>query len=161
MLGDTLEYSNSFLVLEKLISRTNISASGLQSGDTVSIATIKIISDNGSTISAQPILIKRQGQSYAVPDTIEANQLIFQLNKIDGGTIELGLKDYGPEIEFVTLKVYKFPFINLIWFGTAIMVCGFLISMSHRLRDNKTGRIANINFRKRISHDLNLIPQKN
>jgi cytochrome c-type biogenesis protein CcmF len=37
----------------------------------------------------------------------------------------------------VTLKAYKFPFINLVWLGTILTVIGFLVSMFHRRQQSQ------------------------
>jgi cytochrome c-type biogenesis protein CcmF len=34
---------------------------------------------------------------------------------------------------FVALKVLEFPFINLLWIGTILMILGFAMSMGRRL----------------------------
>jgi cytochrome c-type biogenesis protein CcmF len=43
-------------------------------------------------------------------------------------------------MQYVTLKAYKFPFINLLWAGTLIMVLGFFISMFNRLQTKNLKR---------------------
>lgn len=48
--------------------------------------------------------------------------------------IEVGVKQSNVIVEYVTLKVYKFPFINLLWIGVFITVIGFLMSMARRIR---------------------------
>jgi cytochrome c-type biogenesis protein CcmF len=40
-------------------------------------------------------------------------------------------------LKYVTLKAYKFPFINLVWLGTILMVIGFFISALHRREKKK------------------------
>jgi cytochrome c-type biogenesis protein CcmF len=40
-------------------------------------------------------------------------------------------------MEYVTLKAYNFPFINVLWLGTILMVLGFFLSMAWRIKTNK------------------------
>ena len=54
-------------------------------------------------------------------------------------TIELQVKESDSIMDFITIKAYKFPFINLVWAGTIIMVIGFIISLLHR---RKQGRLS-------------------
>ena len=35
-------------------------------------------------------------------------------------------------MRYITLKAYKFPYINVLWLGTIVMVIGFLMSMFYR-----------------------------
>jgi cytochrome c-type biogenesis protein CcmF len=37
-------------------------------------------------------------------------------------------------MRYITLKAYKFPYINVLWLGTIVMVIGFLMSMFYRVR---------------------------
>jgi cytochrome c biogenesis factor len=40
-------------------------------------------------------------------------------------------------MEFITLKAVIFPFINLLWIGSIVMVIGFVISIFRRNKENK------------------------
>jgi cytochrome c-type biogenesis protein CcmF len=73
-----------------------------------------------------------------MPDTVMAESLILQLNKYDGKTAEIGLKESGSVLQYVTLKAYKFPFINVLWLGTLLMALGLVISMVRRIQLNKS-----------------------
>jgi cytochrome c-type biogenesis protein CcmF len=45
-------------------------------------------------------------------------------------------------IPFVALKVYQFPFIRLVWIGTAIMMVGFVMSMVRRMKLLRNARVS-------------------
>ena len=139
--GDTVSYSNGSFVLEKLVSQSNIPASGLDPGDVASMATIRVFSRSGTIYIAEPILISGKGQTLSLPDSLTAENLIFQLNKVEGENIEFGVKETVPAIEYVTLKAYKFPFINLLWMGTFIMVAGLIISTINRIAIHKSVKV--------------------
>ena len=40
-------------------------------------------------------------------------------------------------MQYVTLKALKFPFINLLWLGTIIMIIGIIMSMVVRVQKNR------------------------
>jgi cytochrome c-type biogenesis protein CcmF len=61
-----------------------------------------------------------------------SESLVLQLQKAEGRKMQLGVKESNAILKYVTLKAYKFPFINLVWLGTLIMVIGFFISALHR-----------------------------
>jgi len=62
---------------------------------------------------------------------------MVRLDKFDGEEAEIAIKESKVD-NFLTLKVYKFPFINLLWLGTIIMAIGFLVSMARRIQLSKT-----------------------
>ncbi len=142
--GDTVYYSNGFFVLEDVTSKDNIPTPGFSPEDVASIARVKVYSKTNSTYISEPLLITSKNQQFPLPDTITAESLVLQLNKVDGNKIEMGVKESNSILEYVTLKAYKFPFINLLWGGTIIMVVGLIMSMVRRNKLNRLTRAEEI-----------------
>jgi cytochrome c-type biogenesis protein CcmF len=138
--GDTIFYSKGFAVVENVASFKNIPNVALGVDDSASVATLKIFSKTGSIYTGKPILINKEGNAFPQADTLQAESLVFQLQKVEGTKIELGIKESASIMQYVTLKAYKFPFINLVWLGTIIMVTGIFISMFYRR--NQGNRLA-------------------
>jgi len=138
--GDTAFYSNGFYILENLTTQTNVPAGGLAPDDKVYTATIKVFSKNNTSYTSKPFLINKGGSLYPIQDTVTSESLIFQLNKIDDNSAELGVKESNSMMQYITLKAYKFPFINLVWAGVIIMVTGIIISIVRRVQLNRSGR---------------------
>jgi len=40
-------------------------------------------------------------------------------------------------MDYITMKAYKFPFINLLWAGVLITAIGIIISMVRRIQLNR------------------------
>ena len=59
---------------------------------------------------------------------------LINLADADSGKIELGIKEDKSIQDIITLKVYQFPFINVLWIGIVIMVIGFIMSIVQRVR---------------------------
>ncbi|HVG11951.1 MAG TPA: cytochrome c biogenesis protein CcsA, partial [Flavisolibacter sp.] len=137
-LGDTLFYSKGFAILEKMISRNNLPGKNFTPADSASVATLKIFAKSESIYTSEPLLLKQGGGFTPYPDTIMAESLVIQLQKVNGNEAEIGIKESDSIMEYVTLKAYKFPFINVLWLGTILMVAGFIISMVRRVRMNRT-----------------------
>jgi cytochrome c-type biogenesis protein CcmF len=135
--GDTVFYSKGFAVVEDVASFKNIPNVPLGVNDSASVATLKIFSKTGSIFTGKPILINKDGAAFPQTDTLAAESLVFQLQKVDGKNIELGIKESASIMQYVTLKAYKFPFINLVWLGTLIMVAGIFISMFYRRQQGR------------------------
>ena len=138
--GDTAFYSNGFYVLEDLIAKDNIPTGGLAPTDKVFMATIKVYSKNKTSYISKPFLIDKTGNFFPVQDTVTSENLIFQLNKVNGDKAELGVKESNSLLKYITLKAYKFPFINLVWAGVIIMVTGIIISIVRRVQLNKSDK---------------------
>lgn len=130
--GDTIFYSKGFAILESVRAEKSIPGLVLQPGDSAVIATLKVQAQTSSIYTVRSLLLNQGGGSFPFPDTVLAENLVVQLQKSNGSEVELGLKESKFLMKYVTLKAYKFPFINLLWLGTLIMVTGFFISMLNR-----------------------------
>ncbi len=131
-IGDTVFYSKGYAIVEDVSSFRNIPNVQLSANDSASVATLKFYAKTGSVYTGRPILINKDGGAFPQPDTLTAENLIVQLQKVDGQKLELGVKESDALMQYVTLKAYIFPFINLVWAGTILMTIGFLISMFYR-----------------------------
>jgi cytochrome c-type biogenesis protein CcmF len=137
--GDSLFYSRGFVVLEKLVSRDSIPFEGFEKGDKASVATLKVHSFNRTTYTAEPLLIEKKGAHFSQPDTVVSESLIFQVNSAEAGVANIGIKESGAVMEYVTLKAYKFPYIKVLWAGIIITAIGILMSMVRRIQLNRNG----------------------
>ncbi|MBD0332057.1 MAG: cytochrome c biogenesis protein CcsA [Chitinophagaceae bacterium] len=136
-IGDTAFYSKGFVVLEKLITKTNIPRPNFSPDDSASVATIKVYAKTNSIYTSEPLLINQRGRAIPYPDTVAGENLIIQLQKAGTNYAELGIKESSAVMKYLTLKAYKFPFINVLWLGTIIMVAGFIISIARRVQQNR------------------------
>ena len=98
------------------------------------MATLKVISKTSSIYTVKPTVINLRGDVYAKPDSLVSESLVLQLQKVEGKKASLGVKESEAVMQYVTLKAYTFPFINLVWLGTLLMVIGFLVSMTWRIQ---------------------------
>jgi cytochrome c-type biogenesis protein CcmF len=46
----------------------------------------------------------------------------------------MGVKESGAITDLITLKVYEFPMINILWLGVIVMVVGFVMSIIQRYK---------------------------
>ena len=106
-------------------------------GDTAIVAKLTVNGMDGKRLVAWPYFYLRGNQLDFVPDTLFVQGLSIQLKKLVDKKFEIGVKESKVVQDFLTLKVYKFPFINLLWAGTIIMALGIIISMVRRIRMSK------------------------
>ncbi len=66
-------------------------------------------------------------------DTLYAQNLYLRFAGVtEDHRIKIGIKESDRLIDFVTVKSYVFPYINLVWLGLVIMAIGLVMSMAKR-----------------------------
>ncbi|MBI5857437.1 MAG: cytochrome c biogenesis protein CcsA [Sphingobacteriales bacterium] len=136
--GDTVFYSNGFMVLQDVKQRDSLPEEIFGKTGKLYEAPIKIFSKTGSVYSVTSRLAFLKEGLLALPDTIPSENIILQVQKVnDDKSIDLGVKESNSFTKFVTLKAYKFPFINLLWIGIIVTATGILISMIRRIQLNR------------------------
>ena len=138
-IGDSIYYSKGYMVLEKLSTKDNMPFRGFQPGDKATVASLKIHSFNKTSYTSEPLLINQKGNLIALPDTVMSESLIIRINKVneDGLGADIGVKESSAILEYVTLKAYKFPFINILWLGIIVTAICIIISMVRRIQVNR------------------------
>ncbi len=136
VIGDTLFYSNGMWVVNNLELNPNDNEFHFAKTDTAFVANITVINKEGSLYKARPGFILKNNQLEMLPDTVLQQSLIFQLNRLtnaDKKEVEISVKQSDAILDFITLKVYEFPQINLLWIGVLITVLGFGMSVVRRI----------------------------
>ncbi|MGH2553770.1 MAG: cytochrome c biogenesis protein CcsA, partial [Chitinophagaceae bacterium] len=137
--GDTIFYSRGYMILENIKSKDSLPPELFGKNDSLFEAMIKIYSKSGTIISVTSKLASVRGESIILPDTIASEGLILRMQKVNPDrSMELGIKESDAVLKFVTLKAYKYPFINLLWFGVIITAIGIIISMVRRIQLNRS-----------------------
>jgi cytochrome c-type biogenesis protein CcmF len=76
------------------------------------------------------------GNPIMLPDTLIAESLVVKFNKLvdpEKNIFEIGVKQSEQQTELITLKVYEFPMINVLWIGVIMMTIGFGMSVRQRM----------------------------
>jgi cytochrome c-type biogenesis protein CcmF len=108
-------------------------------GETAVMLDMMAISKDGKRYPLTPgFAINIQDSSYRnLPDTVIAQSLIVRFDKLgdDGaGKLNIGIRETSNLNDLMTLKVYAFPMIALVWLGIIIMVLGFILSIVQRVK---------------------------
>jgi cytochrome c-type biogenesis protein CcmF len=140
--GDSLFYSSGYMVLQDVRPVTNVPAEIAQilgKDGKIYETPLKVFSKTGSIFTITPKLTYAKGDRIAVPDTLTQENLVLQLQAVNpDNSIQLGIKEPQNLMEYVTLKAYKFPFINLLWLGVIVTAAGIIISMVRRIQLNRS-----------------------
>ena len=132
-IGDTAFYSNGYMQLLD-VEKDDKNIPVLNTYQQISLtAKIKITSKDTLHFNANPTIVVDSLGAINIDDTIFAqNMFVRFIGVADNKKIRVGIKESDKLIDFVTVKAYVFPFINLVWLGLVIMAAGLLISMLNR-----------------------------
>jgi cytochrome c-type biogenesis protein CcmF len=132
--GDTIYYSNGFIVVERMLAANKYDNKDLPVVDSAWLSEVKVFAKDGREFTVQPAFLIKDNQPSIKTDTVMSQSLIIKLERGASGEMELGVKESAAVMRYITLKAYKFPYINILWLGTIVMVLGFMMSMVYRLR---------------------------
>ncbi len=138
-LHDTVFYSKGILILDSILVNPSTGKYHFTTADTALVAKIRVISKDSQQYSMYPLLFVKDNFIHREADTLYAQNLAVQLGTVmNNKKIQLLVKESSDMVPFVSLKVYVFPQINLVWAGILVMMTGFVISILNR-RKNLSG----------------------
>jgi cytochrome c-type biogenesis protein CcmF len=139
-IGDTVFYNNGRMVL-KSIDRDIANIKKLEPNADAGLGlTIEVINIDGEKKEINPKVALVNGNPIMLPDTLLSESLIVKFNKLidpEKNLFEIGVKESKLQSELITLKVYEFPMINLLWIGIIITVIGFFMSVKQRMAKSR------------------------
>ena len=135
--GDTGFYSNGYFILNQVIKNPSNGKYHFNQNDIALMADISIISKEGMHYKASPLVQVDSLGVVHTDDTIYAQNLFVKFMGVsENRKVKIGIKESSQIIDFVTVKTYLFPYINLVWLGLIIMAIGILFSMTQRASFN-------------------------
>jgi cytochrome c-type biogenesis protein CcmF len=132
-IGDTMYYSTGYMVLEKVTINPKAGKFTFTDQDTAIMAELKLRSSDGRNFNSTPVFQLKNNQPKHFVDTVHAQGLAVRLSRISDKQLEISIKESSQLSPFVALKILQFPFINLLWLGTILMVTGFIMSIVRRV----------------------------
>ena len=144
--GDTTFYSNGIIVLNKVVINPQNFKHPLLPGETPVMLDMTVTAKDGRLYPASPgFAINMTDSSIRnLPDTVIAQNLVIRFDKISDettGKLQIGIKETSNLNDLMTVKVYEFPFIIIVWLGVIIMVTGLLMSMAQRIKKSKLSAV--------------------
>jgi cytochrome c-type biogenesis protein CcmF len=138
--GDSVFFSNGLIVLEALEPKPTNRNYQAEPGDLAVGARLKVFTKNNEKYSIQPVYYIRDSSfQYNVPDTVSPLSLYVRFSRIlpKDNKIELEIKESDTFKDYIVMKALVFPFINVLWIGTLIMIVGFLMSIYQKVKASK------------------------
>ncbi len=133
--GDTAFYSNGIIILNRVIKNPVNEKYNFKPTDAALMADITLISKDSLNFKAMPLIQVDSIGINQVDDTVYAQNLYVKFAGVtEGHRVKIGIKESDKLIQYVTLKAYVFPYINLVWLGLIIMALGIVMSAVKRAR---------------------------
>lgn len=140
-LQDTIFYSKGYITISKLAAKDNLPVAGFDKTDTGYTVSAKVQELNGPSYSSDLLMIRNKGKMlYQSQDTVMSQGLVLRLDDAGADKVTIGVKESNDVLEYLTLKAYKFPYINLVWAGVVFLFIGCLIAMFRRVSLSKLSR---------------------
>jgi len=137
--GDTLHTSSGVLTVKALNNKPQAKSLVLAEGD-IAVGMPLEIDVNGKIYKTEPIFLIKGNNVFDFARNIDELGLRFRFTKVlpDLGKVELQVFEKPQQAkDWVVFKSIEFPFINLYWVGTIVMVIGFIISIFRRQKEVK------------------------
>ena len=132
-LHDTIFYSRGMMILDSVIVNPSGGKYHFTNADTALLAQIRVISRDSQQYTMAPLLFVKDNMIHRVADTLFEQNLAVQLGSVmNNRKIQILMKESSDMVPFVSLKVYMFPQINLVWIGVLVMMTGFVMSIFKR-----------------------------
>ncbi|MBS1639656.1 MAG: cytochrome c biogenesis protein CcsA [Bacteroidetes bacterium] len=135
--GDTVFYSKGFIILNKVDINPATKKEKYAPDEAALFLNMEVVAKDGRRYAVAPGIAIKNNQVREMPDSVISQSLVLKFNKVingDAGKLEVGVKESSAITDLVTLKVYEFPMINVLWIGIVIMVIGFVMSIRQRNR---------------------------
>src|SRR5215204_3242400 len=132
-IGDTMYYSTGYIILDKVTINPKSGKYTFNDQDTAIMAELRIKTPDGRNFQATPVFQLKDNKPKHFVDTVFAQGLAVRLTGVSGKQLEISVKESSQLSPFVALKILQFPFINLLWLGTILMIIGFVMSIIRRV----------------------------
>ncbi|MDQ6758141.1 MAG: cytochrome c biogenesis protein CcsA, partial [Bacteroidota bacterium] len=126
---DTIFYSKGYLILNDVLKNPSNERFHFKPTDTALVADITVYSKEGTSYKSYPLLSINNFEVNYVDDTVFSQNLYLQLAGItQQNKFKISVKESDIPADYLTIKAYIFPYINLVWLGLIIMASGFIVS---------------------------------
>ncbi len=143
--GDTVFYGNGMLVLNKVSVNPAELKSKYKDDETALFLDMTVIAKDGRRYPVVPGIALKGQELRNITDTVISQSLVIKFNRVldqKTGKLEIGVKESSAITDLITLKVYAFPMINVLWLGVVVMVVGFGMSIVQRVRKRSSLKIS-------------------
>jgi len=138
--GDTLPFREGYVLLQSITRVDKVKSITLNEKDVAVEAKMQVVS-NGKSYEAKPIYLIKNNNAFDFAHKVEDLGIKLRFSKIipEKNMVEITLYQQPPSArKYIVMRAIQFPFINLLWAGTIIMVIGTLMAIFRRNKELKT-----------------------
>lgn len=139
--GDTVRFRGGFILVKSINRNATIKDIPLTANDVAIGMNLEIKTDKINT-TAEPIFLIKGNTKVDFGKKVDEAGLKLRFTNILPDKDKLELTVYEkPKVDrkdWIVMKAIVFPYINLFWGGTIIMVIGFILSIFRRYKEVKT-----------------------
>ncbi len=136
--GDTIFSNNGYIILKAINSNVKEGKVDMENMQLLIAAELEVHTLD-QVYKVTPMYGIQNNSVAQFESVLEEAKLRFKFTNVNPAngkiTIEVGEKDTSGE--FIIMKAIMFPWINLVWGGTIIMIVGFTLSIIKRLKKIK------------------------
>jgi cytochrome c-type biogenesis protein CcmF len=138
-IGDSGYYAKGYFILNDIVKNPTNQRFNFSPTDTALVADITVYSNDSTSYRAFPALTINNHEINFIDDTVITQNIYLNLGGLtDDKKFKIGVKETNKLTDFITVKSYIFPYINLVWAGLVFMAIGFAIALVHRAKASKT-----------------------
>lgn len=131
--GDTSFYTGGYIILNQVVKNPSNARYQYKPTDVALMADITVVGKDSVKRSAMPLIEVDSLGVINYDDTLYAQNLYLRFAGVgENHHIKVGIKESDQPIDFVTVKAYIFPLVNMVWLGLIIMAIGLVMSMLQR-----------------------------
>lgn len=137
--GDTIHFRDGYIIMRAPKRESAIQNIPLTGADAAIGIPLDIYS-NGHKYTAEPVYLIKGRNVFTFGREVDEVGLKLKLTKIIPDKNQLEITVYQqPDNKkpWIVMRALDFPFINLLWSGTVIMIVGFLLSIFRRSKEVK------------------------
>ncbi len=133
-LGDTLFFNDYVAVLENVTRTADVTGISLGENDAAVKAQIRVLGKTRE-YRIEPVFLIKDRMVGRVPEIVEDLGLRITFLNVDpqNGAFTFGVST--SQKDFIIVKAYEKPYINILWIGTAVVLIGFGIAMVRRYQE--------------------------
>lgn len=138
-IGDTIHTSSGIVTVKSINQMPQVKDLKIEKGD-LAVGLPLEIDVAGKLYKAEPLFLIKGNNTFDFARSVEDLGLRFRFTKIlpDENKFELQIFEKPQQTkDWLVFKSIEFPYINLYWIGTIVMVIGFLISIFRRKKELK------------------------
>ncbi len=139
--GDTVRFREGMIIVRGINKNAKIENIPLTNKDVSIGLQLDVVTNAGSTIRTEPIFLIKGDTKVDFGKKVDEAGLKLRFTNIlpekDKLELTVYLKPKEDKKDWIVMKAVVFPYINLFWGGTIIMVIGFILSIFRRSKEVK------------------------